>query len=134
LSAFGTLVDRATPERPCGRNIANTHGLLRPEVFQAFEGWTTSSTPATWARPRCSPNFGMAPVTAVTEYGRLRPPRMLPQVVTMELDGFTIVVTHGDQSAHRRRRSCTPPSAGRVIVFGHTHRPLLTLVDWWSPS
>jgi len=54
----------------------------------------------------------------------------LPQVATVELDGFEIVVTHGDQFG-----SPTPelvqgafPTA-EIIVYGHTHRPLLTLVD-----
>jgi putative phosphoesterase len=54
----------------------------------------------------------------------------LPRVATVRLDGFDIVVTHGDQFG-----SPTPadlygayPKAD-IIVFGHTHRPLLELVD-----
>jgi hypothetical protein len=54
----------------------------------------------------------------------------LPRVATLELDGFPIVVTHGDQLG-----SPTPeglialfPDAG-IIVYGHTHRPLLQLVN-----
>jgi len=51
-------------------------------------------------------------------------------VAYVELDGFEIVVTHGDQFGHP-----TPavlhdafPRA-EIIVFGHTHKPLLELVD-----
>jgi putative phosphoesterase len=73
----------------------------------------------------------IAPVTAV--YGNVDPPELrsrLPQVAHLELDGFDIVVTHGDQFG-----SPTPaklhdafPKA-EIIVYGHTHKPLLELVD-----
>jgi uncharacterized protein len=73
----------------------------------------------------------LAPVTAV--YGNSDGSEMrarLPRVATVRLDGFDIVVTHGDQFG-----SPTPaklyeafPRAD-IIVFGHTHRPLLELVD-----
>ena len=112
--------------------IADTHGQLRPEVFQAFEGVDhilhagDVGPAALLAELRV-----IAPVTAVygnTDGFDLR--GTLPQVATLELDGFSIVVTHGDQLG-----SPTPdklhqafPEA-EIIVYGHTHRPLLTLVD-----
>ena len=52
------------------------------------------------------------------------------RVAEIELDGFPIVVTHGDQFG-----SPTPAKlheafpAAEIIVFGHSHRPLLELVD-----
>ena len=48
----------------------------------------------------------------------------------LELDGFRIVVTHGDQfgSPTPEKLHAAFPDA-EIIVFGHTHRPLLTLVD-----
>ena len=54
----------------------------------------------------------------------------LPQVATLELDGFEIVVTHGDQFGAPTPESVQAafPTA-EIIVFGHTHRPILTLVD-----
>ena len=73
----------------------------------------------------------LAPVTAV--YGNvddLEIRAKLPQVAEIELDGFRIVVTHGDQLG-----SPTPaklheafPKA-EIILYGHTHKPLLELVD-----
>lgn len=73
----------------------------------------------------------LAPVTAV--YGNVDDATIrarLPRVATVRLDGFDIVVTHGDQFG-----SPTPadlyaefPTAD-IIVYGHTHRPLLELVD-----
>jgi putative phosphoesterase len=56
--------------------------------------------------------------------------RRLPQVATVELDGFDIVVTHGDQlgSPTPEKLNAAFPQA-QIIVYGHTHRPLLTIVD-----
>jgi putative phosphoesterase len=73
----------------------------------------------------------IAPVTAVygnTDGRELR--SRLPRVATVQLDGFDIVVTHGDQfgSPTPDKLHAAFPDA-EIIVFGHTHRPLLTLVD-----
>jgi uncharacterized protein len=73
----------------------------------------------------------VAPVTAV--YGNVDPPAIrarLPQVATLELDGFAIVVTHGDQLGHPTPAQLHEafPRA-EIIVYGHTHKPLLELVD-----
>jgi putative phosphoesterase len=73
----------------------------------------------------------IAPVTAVygnTDGWDLR--ARLPQMAALELDGFRIVVTHGDQlgSPTPAKLHAAFPDA-EIIVFGHTHRPLLTVVD-----
>jgi predicted phosphodiesterase len=51
-------------------------------------------------------------------------------VASIELDGFRIVVTHGHQfgSPTPELLNTAFPDA-EILVFGHTHRPLLTLVD-----
>ena len=73
----------------------------------------------------------IAPVIAV--YGNVDPPDLrarLPQVATVELDGFSIVVTHGDQLGHptpAKLHEAFPRA--EIIVYGHTHTPLLELVD-----
>ncbi len=112
--------------------ISDTHGLLRAEVLEVFDGvdhilhggdvgkWEVLVELQT-----------LAPVTAVygnTDDMGLR--SKLPQVAELELDGFRIVVTHGDQLG-----SPTPAKlhdafpAAEIIVYGHTHKPLLELVD-----
>jgi putative phosphoesterase len=112
--------------------IADTHGLLRPEVYQAFEE-VDHIVHAGDVGPLdlLTELEALAPVTAVygnTDEDEVR--RRLPQVAHLELDGFDIVVTHGDQLG-----SPTPEAlnaafpAAQIIVFGHTHRPLLTVVD-----
>lgn len=112
--------------------IADTHGLLRPEVFTAFEGVDHILHAGDVGPPDLLAELGaIAPVTAVygnTDGFDLR--ASLPQVATVELDGFTIVVTHGDQfgTPTPERLHAAFPNA-EILVFGHTHRPLLTLVD-----
>jgi putative phosphoesterase len=112
--------------------ISDTHGLLRPEVFDAFEGVDHILHAGDVGKVGILSDLkALAPVTAVygnTDGMELR--SMLPQVAMLELDGFDIVVTHGDQLG-----SPTPlalhaafPDA-QIIVYGHTHRPLLTIVD-----
>lgn len=112
--------------------ISDTHGLLRPEVFDVFTqvdhifhaGDVGSLSIITELE-------AIAPVTAVygnTDDWDVR--AKLPQVAKLQLDGFEIVVTHGDQFG-----SPTPEALnaafpdGEIILFGHTHKPLLTLVD-----
>jgi putative phosphoesterase len=112
--------------------ISDTHGLLRPEVFDVFKEidhvlhcgdvgkWDVLVELQT-----------LASVTAV--YGNtddLGIRSKLPQLAELELDGFRLVVTHGDQLG-----SPTPaklheafPDA-EIILYGHTHKPLLELVD-----
>lgn len=112
--------------------ISDTHGMLRPEVFEAFREvdhilhggdigeWDLIVELQT-----------LAPVTAVygnTDSFDIR--SRVPQVAEIELEGFPIVVTHGDQFG-----SPTPtklhdafPNAD-IIIFGHSHKPLLQLVD-----
>lgn len=112
--------------------ISDTHGLLRPEVFDLFRevdhilhGGDVGS------RQLLTELEALAPVTAVfgnTDGADLR--GRLPAVARVALDGFDVVVTHGDQFG-----SPTPAAlheafpTAEIIVYGHTHRPLLELVD-----
>ncbi|MBI1967953.1 MAG: metallophosphoesterase family protein [Gemmatimonadetes bacterium] len=112
--------------------IADTHGLLRPEVFDVFkevDHILHAGDVGKWAV--VADLEALARVTAV--YGNLDDVELrqkLPQVAALQLDGFDIVVTHGDQFG-----SPTPAAlhaafpAAEIIVYGHTHRPLLELVD-----
>jgi len=106
--------------------------MLRPEVFDVFrevdhilhggdvgEGGLVVELQS------------VAPVTAV--YGNTDDLGMrarLPQVAEIELDGFLVVVTHGDQlgSPTPAKLHAAFPRA-EIIVYGHTHKPLLELVD-----
>jgi uncharacterized protein len=112
--------------------ISDTHGLLRPEVFEVFGDVDHILHGGDVGPVAILDELGtIAPVTAVygnTDDWDVR--SRLPQVARLELDGFTIVVTHGDQfgTPTPDKLQAAFPDA-EIIVFGHTHRPVLTLVD-----
>ena len=112
--------------------IADTHGLLRPEVFDVFRDVDHIVHSGDVGSPSILDELAaIAPVTAVygnTDGWDIR--NRLPQVARLELDGFTIVVTHGDQfgSPNPAKLHAAFPSA-EIIIYGHSHRPLLMLVD-----
>jgi uncharacterized protein len=112
--------------------IADTHGLLRPEVFEVFrevDHILHAGDVGKW--DIVVELQAVAPVTAVygnTDGAELR--SRLPQVATLRLDGLDIVVTHGDQlGAPTPARLHAAYPDGEILLFGHTHQPLLELVD-----
>ena len=112
--------------------ISDTHGKLRPEVFDVFAEVDHILHGGDVGPVALLDRLAeLAPVTAV--YGNvdgLEVRQRCPQVARVELDGFIVLVTHGDQFG-----SPTPAILHRefpdaeIIVYGHTHRPLLELVD-----
>ena len=112
--------------------ISDTHGFLRPEVFDVFEHVDHILHAGDVGKPEILIELeAIAPVTAV--YGNVDGPELrarLTQVAEVELDGFAVVVTHGDQFGHPTPEALHAafPKA-EIIVYGHTHKPLLELVD-----
>ena len=112
--------------------ISDTHGLLRPEVFDAFaEVDHILHAGDIGSLELLAELEALGPVTAVygnTDGFDLR--NRVPRVARVELDGFDIVVTHGDQfgSPTPEKLNAAYPEA-QILVYGHTHRPLLTIVD-----
>lgn len=112
--------------------ISDTHGLLRPEVFDVFKE-VDQIIHAGDIGPLdlLTELEAIAPVLAV--YGntdgfdvRAR----VPAIIETRIEGLDFVILHGDQLG-----SPTPAKAhdawpkADVIIYGHTHRPLLTTVD-----
>ncbi len=112
--------------------ISDTHGLLRPEVLDVFrEVDHIFHAGDIGSLALLAELEALAPVTAVygnTDDWDVR--AAMPRVARVQLDGFEIVLTHGDQFG-----SPTPDALyaafpdAEIILFGHTHKPLLTLVD-----
>lgn len=108
--------------------ISDTHGLVRPEVFEALQGVSQilhagDVGPADVLAELAT----IAPVRAV--YGNTDAPGRADLVERIEdvIDGVRIVVTHGHELG-----SPTPPKlvgahpTADVIVYGHTHQQLVT--------
>ncbi len=112
--------------------ISDTHGQLRPSVFDVFAQVDHILHAGDVGAPDLLIELeALAPVTAV--YGNtdgLDLRDKLPQVAEVELEGLSFVVTHGDQfdSPTPEKLHAEFPKAD-VFVFGHTHKALLTLLD-----
>lgn len=113
--------------------ISDTHGLLRPEVFDVFaEVDHIIHAGDIGPLELLTELEAIAPVTAVfgnTDGFDVR--AKLPRVARIQLDGFDIVVTHGDQFGRdvpSEELQAAYPEA-EIIIHGHTHIPKLELVD-----
>jgi putative phosphoesterase len=106
--------------------ISDTHGLLRPEVFEAL------------ARVELILHAGdvggqdilielatIAPVRAV--YGNCDPPGdpELAAAVDLTIKGRSIHVSHGHECGSPTPDKLLARYNGDVLVYGHTHRPLV---------
>lgn len=108
--------------------ISDTHGLVRPEVFEALQGVSQILHAGDVGPAEVLAELGaIAPIRAV--FGNTDAPGRadLAQVIEEVIDGVRIVVTHGHQLG-----SPTPPKLvgaypkADVIVYGHTHQQLIT--------
>ena len=112
--------------------ISDTHGHLPNAVFESFSKVDHILHGGDVGNPDLLTELEvLAPVTAV--YGNIDGfgiRNRCPQVAKLELDGFYVTVTHGDQFGmpDPQRLHEEFPEA-EIIVFGHTHVPVLQLVD-----
>lgn len=112
--------------------ISDTHGLLRPEVFEVFSEVDLILHAGDIGSPELLEELeALAPVLAVwgnTDGFDIR--NRVPETVVTRIEGFDFVIVHGHQVGVP-----TPDKLNRaypnaeVIIFGHTHRPLLVVVD-----
>jgi len=112
--------------------ISDTHGLLRPEVFDVFaEVDLILHAGDVGPAELLAELETIAPVHAVwgnTDGFDIR--RLVPEVIEIRIEGFDFVVVHGHQLG-----SPTPEALhsrwpdAEIIIYGHTHRPLLVTVD-----
>jgi hypothetical protein len=112
--------------------LSDTHGMLRAEVLDVFATVDRILHAGDVGDPAILDALGaLAPVTAVwgnVDGSILR--ARLPRVAEKKVDGFVFVVTHGDQLGMPEPQGLKDafPHAD-VIVYGHTHRPLITDFD-----
>jgi putative phosphoesterase len=111
--------------------ISDTHGLLRAQVFEVFEGVEHILHAGDVGDDDILTELeAIAPVTAVwgnVDGGSIR--ARVPEVAHVELAGIAVVVLHGMQlgSPTPEKAAAAYPDAG-LVVFGHSHRPLIRQV------
>jgi len=111
--------------------ISDTHGLLRPGVFERFHGVLRILHAGDVGGEHILRELeAIAPVTAVygnTDGWELR--RRLPEVARVEEAGRRIVVVHGHVpgSPTPARLAAAHPDAD-IVVYGHTHQPKIERV------
>ena len=110
--------------------ISDTHGLVRPDVHTALAGVELILHAGDVGGQEILDELSLiAPVRAV--FGNTDPPGTpgLTESIVGEIGGVTIRVTHGHElgSPTPARLLAAYPEA--VIVYGHTHRQLVTRAD-----
>lgn len=106
--------------------ISDTHGLLRPEVFEALAGVELILHAGDVGGPAIITQLrAIAPVQAV--YGNTDPPGQpgLAASIGLRLDGVSVHVSHGHELGRPTPQNLLERYDEDVIVYGHTHRPLV---------
>ena len=106
--------------------IADTHGLLRPEVLRAFEGVDLIVHAGDVGnRAVLDALAAIARVEAV--YGNVDDPHdpSLARERTLAAGGLTLHVSHGHELGRPTPALALARYAGDVVIFGHMHRAIV---------
>jgi len=109
--------------------ISDTHGLLRPEVFTALAGVELILHAGDVGDGVLEELGTIAPVLAV--FGNTDAPgdTRLTASIEREIGGVRVHVSHGHQLGRPTPDALLARYDADVIVFGHTHQPLVTYID-----
>jgi uncharacterized protein len=109
--------------------IADTHGLVRPDVFAALAGVELILHAGDVGGDAVLDELGLiAPVAAVG--GNTDPPddpRLAPELVR-DVGGVAVHVSHGHEVGAPTPTRLLARYPQAVLVYGHTHRQLVTWV------
>jgi putative phosphoesterase len=108
--------------------LSDTHGLLRPEVFDALAGVDHVLHAGDVGPAELLTELeAIAPVTAVSgNTDGWEVAHRVPEEARLELGGATVVLVHGHRLPSRAPAALAAayPDAD-LVVFGHTHEPLI---------
>jgi putative phosphoesterase len=110
--------------------ISDTHGLLRPSVHRAFEGVDLILHAGDVGGPDILDELRIiAPVQAV--FGNTDPPGdpNLEERIIVQHGGVDILVSHGHELGNPTPAKLLAAYSQRVIVYGHTHKQLVTAAN-----
>ncbi len=109
--------------------IADTHGVVRPGVFAALAGVELILHAGDVGDGVLEELETIAPVRAV--YGNTDVPGdpRLAEALEETIGGVRVHVSHGHELGSPTPAALLARYAADVIVYGHTHRPLLVRAD-----
>jgi putative phosphoesterase len=110
--------------------ISDTHGLLRPSVHDALNGVELILHAGDVGGPEILDELRLiAPVKAV--FGNTDPASApeLAQEIELTIDRISIHVSHGHELGSPTPAKLAARYTEDVIVYGHTHRQLVTRLD-----
>jgi uncharacterized protein len=106
--------------------ISDTHGLVRPEVFTAFKGVDLILHAGDVGPDEVLDELAaIAPLYAVRGNTDAAGNPRLPDSLELEISGVTVHVSHGHEIGATPDRLFAAYAA-EVIVYGHTHREMVT--------
>ena len=110
--------------------ISDTHNMLRPQVFDAFEGVEVILHAGDVGDDDILDELeAIAPVYAVRgNTDRFDNPR-LPESRDLMISGLRVHVSHGHEVGAKPITLAAAYGDADVIVYGHTHRELITEMD-----
>lgn len=108
--------------------ISDTHGLVRPQVFDALAGVELILHAGDVGRGVLVELETIAPVRAV--YGNTDAPGdpSLAESIDMTLGDVSIHVSHGHEVGSPTPERLIAKYSANVVVYGHTHRQLIARV------
>ena len=109
--------------------ISDTHGLVRPDVFTALAGVDFILHAGDVGDGVLEELQAIAPVSAV--FGNTDPPGhpALAAEIVRTVNGVTLHVSHGHEVGSPTPAKLLARYPQDVLVYGHTHRQLVTRAD-----
>ena len=110
--------------------IADTHGLIRPAVYEALTGVELILHAGDVGGSSILEELRIiAPVKAV--FGNIDAPGEsdLTEEMLIEIDGVRVHVSHGHEVGSPTPAKLAARYDADVIIYGHTHRQLVTRLD-----
>ena len=109
--------------------ISDTHGLLRPDVFEALAGVELILHAGDVGEDDILDELSaIAPVHAV-QGNTDAPRRRLTKEIVRDLGGVSIHVSHGHETGSPTPERLLARYPQDVLVYGHTHRPLVARAE-----
>jgi len=109
--------------------ISDTHGLVRPEVFDALEGVELILHAGDVGEGVLEELAAIAPVEAVTGNTDLPGDPRLRQRIDRVIGGLRVHVSHGHEIGSPTPERLAAKYDADVVVYGHTHRQSVVQLD-----